>query len=119
MVIVIVKKATIKQGIVVRRPKKGEKIVLLDGSEKALNDETLLIADHEKPLAIAGVMGGLNSSVTLLTRDILLESASSSSGESSTSISIWDVGIFLIEFFIRLETRQSEERQYSALLSSG
>lgn len=66
---------TITKGIKVRHSKKGEKIALLDGSEKTLNDETLVIADHEKPLAIAGVMGGLDSSVTLLTQDILLESA--------------------------------------------
>ncbi len=66
---------TIQQGIKVRQSKQGEKIVLLDGSEQQLNDQTLIIADHEKPLAIAGVMGGLNSSVTLLTKDIFLESA--------------------------------------------
>lgn len=66
---------TIQQGIVVRQAKKGEKIALLDGSEKGLEAEALVIADHEKPLAIAGVMGGLESSVTSLTRDIFLESA--------------------------------------------
>lgn len=66
---------TIQSGIKVRHSKKGEKIALLDGSEKILNANTLVIADHEKPLAIAGVMGGLDSSVTLLTSDILLESA--------------------------------------------
>ena len=61
--------------MIVRQSKRGEKIALLDGSEKELDHETLVIADHEKPLAIAGVMGGLDSSVTLLTKDILLESA--------------------------------------------
>lgn len=66
---------TIKQEIIVRKSRAGEKIVLLDGSEQTLNDETMVIADHENPVAIAGVMGGLNSSVTLLTKDILLESA--------------------------------------------
>lgn len=66
---------TIEQGIWVRQSRQGEKIALLDGSEKELNGETLVIADHQKPLAIAGVMGGLSSSVTLLTRDIFLESA--------------------------------------------
>jgi len=66
---------TIKQGIVVRQSRSGEKIALLDGSEKDLDSETLIIADHERPLAIAGVMGGMDSSVTLLTRSILLESA--------------------------------------------
>lgn len=65
----------IEDEIVVRQSKKGERIVLLDGSEKTLDGETLVIADHKKPVAIAGVMGGLDSSVTLLTRDIFLESA--------------------------------------------
>jgi phenylalanyl-tRNA synthetase beta chain len=67
--------ATIQQGIQVRYAKPGEKIALLDGSEKVLDNQTMVIADHQQPLAIAGVMGGLSSSVTLLTTDILLESA--------------------------------------------
>lgn len=67
--------STIKQGIIVRQSKQDEQITLLDGSEQTLDAQTLIIADHEKPLAIAGVMGGLNSSVTLLTKDIFLESA--------------------------------------------
>lgn len=66
---------TLNQGIKVRQSTAGEKIKLLDGSEKELDGETLIIADHEKPLAIAGVMGGLDSGVTLLTTDIFLESA--------------------------------------------
>lgn len=65
----------IKQGIQVRQARKGEKLALLDGSAQELNADTLVIADHEKPLAMAGVMGGLDSSVTLLTNDIFLESA--------------------------------------------
>ena len=67
--------ATIDKEIIVRQSKKGEKIALLDGSEKELDAKTLIIADHEKPLAIAGVMGGVDSSVTLSTCDIFLESA--------------------------------------------
>lgn len=66
---------TIEKQIVVRQSKKGETITLLDGSKQKLNDHTLIIADTKKPLAIAGVMGGLESSVTSLTTDILLESA--------------------------------------------
>lgn len=65
----------IKQGIVVRHSKQGEKITLLDGSEKELDDRTLIIADHTQPLAIAGAMGGMDSSVTLLTQHIFLEIA--------------------------------------------
>jgi len=66
---------TIEKKIVVRSSKSGEKIILLDGSEKELDENSLVIADDHKPLAIAGVMGGLDSSVTLLTTDIFLESA--------------------------------------------
>ena len=66
---------TIDEEINIRLSKKGEKISLLDGSEKELDAKTLIIADKNKPLAIAGVMGGLDSSVTLLTQDIFLESA--------------------------------------------
>ncbi|HLT13079.1 MAG TPA: phenylalanine--tRNA ligase subunit beta, partial [Marinobacter sp.] len=62
-------------GIVVRMAKAGEKLVLLDGQEVDLTPETLLIADHEKPIAIAGVMGGEHSGVSEKTRDLVLESA--------------------------------------------
>jgi phenylalanyl-tRNA synthetase beta chain len=66
---------TIDQEIIVRLSKEGEQISLLDESEKTLDANTLVIADHSKPLAIAGVMGGTTSSVTLNTTDIFLESA--------------------------------------------
>jgi len=62
-------------GIVVRMAEQGEKIALLDGSEVTLNSDTLLIADREKPLAMAGIMGGAESAVGPETRDIFLESA--------------------------------------------
>lgn len=59
----------------VRRARPGETIVLIDGSQKKLTPNTLVIADHKKPLAAAGIMGGKDSEVTLATKDILLESA--------------------------------------------
>ncbi|MFO8141842.1 MAG: phenylalanine--tRNA ligase subunit beta [Marinobacter sp.] len=62
-------------GIVVRMASAGEKLVLLDGQEVRLTPETLVIADHEKPVAIAGVMGGEHSGVSEKTRDLVLESA--------------------------------------------
>jgi len=65
----------IKKNIIVRFAKKGEPFILLDGKEVRLHKTTLVIADAEKPLAIAGVMGGLDSSVTTETDDIFLESA--------------------------------------------
>jgi len=65
----------IKGGIRVRMADEGEKLVLLDGQEIVLRSDTLVIADHERPLAIAGVMGGEHSGVSASTRSIFLESA--------------------------------------------
>ena len=61
--------------IVVRRAKEGERFVSLDGKERMLRAGTLLICDGVKPVAIGGVMGGLNSEVQPDTETILLESA--------------------------------------------
>lgn len=61
--------------IIVRRARPGERIVTLDGVERALTEEMLVIADGVGPVAIAGVMGGLETEVTEATTDILLESA--------------------------------------------
>lgn len=62
-------------GICVRMATPGEKLRMLDGSELTLREDTLVIADAAKALAIAGIMGGAHSGVTQETRDILLESA--------------------------------------------
>jgi len=62
-------------GIRVRNATAGEKITLLDGSEVECRDDTLVIADHKVPLAIAGIMGGLDSAVQDDTQNILLEAA--------------------------------------------
>jgi len=59
----------------VRRAKKNEKIRLLDEREVALNEDFLLIADASRPLALAGIMGGLESSIGPRTRHIFIESA--------------------------------------------
>ena len=67
--------AEIKGGIRVRMAETGEKLVLLDGQEVTLRPDTLVIADHERALAIAGVMGGEHSGVAAGTRDLFLESA--------------------------------------------
>ncbi|MEE8369796.1 MAG: phenylalanine--tRNA ligase subunit beta, partial [Dehalococcoidia bacterium] len=61
--------------IIVRRARPGEKMLLLDGTERELSPEMLVIADAELPLALAGVMGGLSSEVDQGTTAILLESA--------------------------------------------
>jgi phenylalanyl-tRNA synthetase beta chain len=62
-------------GIVVRECKPGEVLTLLDGTEQTLQPGTLVIADHAKPLALAGVMGGADSGVAESTTNLLLESA--------------------------------------------
>ncbi|MCQ3829657.1 phenylalanine--tRNA ligase subunit beta [Microbulbifer elongatus] len=67
--------AKLNGGIKVRMAEQGEKLTLLDEQEVELKADTLLIADEKGPLAIAGIMGGLDSSVTKATKDIFLESA--------------------------------------------
>jgi phenylalanyl-tRNA synthetase beta chain len=67
--------AEINGGIRVRMAEEGEKLVLLDGQEVSLRADTLVIADHQRALAIAGVMGGEHSGVSSTTRDVFLESA--------------------------------------------
>ncbi|WP_375739453.1 phenylalanine--tRNA ligase subunit beta [Pseudomonas boanensis] len=67
--------AEINGGIRVRMAEEGEKLVLLDGQEVSLRADTLVIADHQRALAIAGVMGGEHSGVSAKTRDLFLESA--------------------------------------------
>ena len=62
--------------IVVRLPRRGEtSFTTLDGAERALDGETLLICDAEVPVALGGIMGGLDSEVTDSTTQVLLESA--------------------------------------------
>ncbi|NDV89969.1 phenylalanine--tRNA ligase subunit beta [Alteromonas sp. 345S023] len=67
--------AAIKGNINVRMANEGETLTLLDESEAKLHDNTLVIADDEKALAMAGIFGGLHSGVNTDTKDILLESA--------------------------------------------
>ena len=62
-------------GIIVRRSGAGEKVTLLDGKEVETLADTLLITDDSGPIGLAGVMGGLTTSVSAETRDIYLESA--------------------------------------------
>ncbi|MDZ4165397.1 MAG: phenylalanine--tRNA ligase subunit beta, partial [Smithellaceae bacterium] len=61
--------------IVVRGAKDGELFLTLDGKERVLKQGTLMICDADKPVAIAGIMGGMNSEVQDATDSILLESA--------------------------------------------
>ena len=65
----------IEGGIIVRLARKGERLKLLDGTERALDADDLVVADHAKPLGLAGVMGGWESMITPATKNILIESA--------------------------------------------
>lgn len=89
--------------VVVRRASDGEKITTLDGNEFTLTHENLVICDKEKPVAIAGVMGGLNSEIEDDTAEVLFESAkfardsvrrtARSLGQHSDSSAIFEKGV--------------------------
>ena len=61
--------------LVVREAKEGEKITTLDDQERALSTNMMVIADAEKPLVVAGIMGSVDAEVDDSTTDIVLESA--------------------------------------------
>jgi phenylalanyl-tRNA synthetase beta chain len=61
--------------VVVRRANEGEKFKTLDGQERTLTNQMLLIADETKPIALAGIMGGQNTEINNQTVDVLIESA--------------------------------------------
>ena len=61
--------------IIVRRAKKNEKFVTLDGQERVLDDSVLMICDADKPIGIAGIMGGENSMITDQVKTMLFEAA--------------------------------------------
>jgi phenylalanyl-tRNA synthetase beta chain len=63
------------QKIIVRRARAGEKLQTLDGVDRVLDNEMLVIADAERPVALAGIMGGLDSEISTSTVDVLIESA--------------------------------------------
>lgn len=67
--------AKLNGDITVRAAKQDEQLTLLDGQEVSVNDNTLLIADQSGPLALAGIMGGQDSSVDDQTKDLFLEAA--------------------------------------------
>ena len=89
--------------IVVRRAQNGEKITTLDEKEFTLTNDNLVICDGDKPVALAGIMGGLNSEIKDTTKNVFFESAkfardnvrktSRSLGQSSDSSSRFEKGV--------------------------
>ena len=65
----------IEGGIVVRRARKGERVKTLDGVERVLDAEDLVVADHKKAVGLAGVMGGWETMITPATKNVLVEAA--------------------------------------------
>ncbi|MFH0925866.1 MAG: phenylalanine--tRNA ligase subunit beta [bacterium] len=63
------------QQLIIRKAKKDEKIITIDKNKRILDEQMLVIVDKERPIAVAGVMGGIDTEVTENTRNILLESA--------------------------------------------
>ena len=65
----------IEGGIIVRRARKGERLKTLDGVERVLDADDLVVADHARALALAGVMGGWDTMITAETKNVLVEAA--------------------------------------------
>ncbi|MBQ8229642.1 MAG: phenylalanine--tRNA ligase subunit beta [Clostridia bacterium] len=89
--------------IIVRRATMGEKIITLDEKEFSLTPENLVICDGDKPVALAGIMGGLNSEIKTTTKNVFFESAkfardsvrktSRALGQSSDSSARFEKGV--------------------------
>ena len=88
----------------VRRANNGEKIVTLDEKEFELTDSNLVICDGVKPVALAGIMGGLNSEIQETTKEVMFESAkfardnirksSRALGQASDSSALYSKGVY-------------------------
>ncbi|MCD8306774.1 MAG: phenylalanine--tRNA ligase subunit beta [Clostridia bacterium] len=101
--------------IVIRRAKDGEKIVTLDGNEFTLCHDNLVICDGEKPCALAGIMGGLNSEIKDTTNEVLFETAkfardnirktSRSLGQHSDSSALYEKGVY--EYTTEMASKRS------------
>ncbi|MDO4405117.1 MAG: phenylalanine--tRNA ligase subunit beta [Atopobiaceae bacterium] len=90
-----------KRHIVVRAAREGEVLVTLDGQERKLTPENTVISDgNDRAVALAGVMGGLNSEIDDTTVDVLLESAAFNSGNISRTSRVLDL---MSEASIRFE----------------
>ncbi len=97
----------------VRKAKEGEKIITLDEKEFSLNENNLVICDDTNPVALAGIMGGLNSEIKETTKDVVFECArfardnvrktSRALGQKSDSSSRYEKGVDFYSVDIGLE----------------
>lgn len=105
-------KTHVAGGIVVRSAKEGETLELLDGTTLELDPSNLLIADHEKPIGLAGIMGGKNDSVLPETTEIVLEIANFNYSAVRHSLKEFDLRT---EAAIRFEKSLDTQRADQAL----
>lgn len=106
--------------IVVRRARGGERILTLDGVERVLSPEVLVIADEKRPVAVAGVMGGAEAEVGATTREVLLEAAAFSATRvrrGSRAIGLRTEASLRFERGLSPEMADIASRRYCALLA--
>ncbi|MGC9529643.1 MAG: phenylalanine--tRNA ligase subunit beta [Candidatus Bipolaricaulaceae bacterium] len=107
--------------IQVRRPRRGERIRTLDGVERELPGEVLVIADASRPVAVAGVMGGEETEVSPATRCVLLESACFSPvrvRRSSRALGVRTEASLRFERGLSPEGAELASRRFCALLTA-
>ena len=105
--------------IIVRQAKNGEKFPALDEETYTLNDSDLVIADSNKPVALAGIIGGENSHITNTTKDIVLEAANflySSIRKSAGRLNISTDSSYRFERDISDETAEIVSQRAAALI---
>jgi len=109
-----------KGQIIVRRAEKGEKIVSIDGTERVLDSEMLIIADGRGPVAIAGVMGGLDTEVSDTTKTVLLEDAHFdpvSIRNTSRKLALVSEASFRFERIVDIESIDRASRRTAQLIT--
>ncbi len=105
--------------VIVRRARPGEKLTTLDGVERELNIENLVIADSRDPIGLGGVIGGANSEIGPQTATVLLESANfnaANNRETATSMGLRTEATLRFEKGLRPELAPMALRRATALM---
>ena len=105
--------------VIVRRARPGEMLTTLDGVERNLTTETLVIADADDPIGLGGVIGGANSEIGPGTRTVLLESANfnaANNRETATSLGLRTEATLRFEKGLRPELAPLALRRATALI---